>query len=37
MCEASHLCIDKTQLCDKVRDCPMGDDEPGSCGMNISI
>jgi len=33
-CEASHLCIDKTQLCDKVHDCPMGDDETSSCDVN---
>ena len=37
MCNASQLCIDKSKLCDKVRHCPMGDDEPISCGIFHNI
>ena len=34
MCDASHICIDESKLCNKEIDCPMGDDEDPSCGKH---
>lgn len=31
-CKASTHCIDKTRVCNGLRECPNGDDEASNCG-----